>query len=41
MDSADVVEAEMAAPEWEGFIADFECRIKDHAFMVAQRIFSA
>ena len=38
MDSADAVELEMAAPAWEGFVADFESRTVDHAFVVAQHI---
>ena len=41
MDSAEAVETEMAAPEWEGFVTDFERRTTDHAFVVAERILPA
>lgn len=40
MNNADAVESEMAAPEWEGFITDFEGRTTDHAFVIAKRILS-
>ena len=38
MDSPEAVEQEMAAPEWEGFVADIESRIKDAAYVTATRI---
>ena len=32
------VEDEMAAPQWAGFIADFEGRTKDRVFAVAEKL---